>query len=52
MVCGFTMQIDAKDMEDRFASLRNATKAVVFDGGGETPAGLRSAVAKGFGSPP
>ena len=34
-------------MEDRFASLRNATKAAVLDGGAETPAELRRAVARG-----
>jgi hypothetical protein len=34
-------------MEDRFAYLRDATEAAVFDGGGETPPELRRAVAKG-----
>ena len=34
-------------MEDRFADLRNATEAAVFEGGGETASELRRAVAKG-----
>ena len=34
-------------MDDRFASLRNATASAVFDGGGETASELRRAVAKG-----
>ena len=44
---GFTVQLDSKTMDDRFADLRNATEAAVFDGGGETPSELRRAVAKG-----
>ena len=38
-------------MEDRFASLRNATKAAVLDGTGETPSELRRAVATGEAPP-
>ena len=32
-------------MDDRFASFRNATRAAVLDGSGETPSELRRAVA-------
>ena len=38
-------------MDDRFASLRNATEAAVFDGSGETPSELRRALAKGEAPP-
>ena len=38
-------------MDDRFASLRNATAAAVFDGTGETPSDLRRAVATGEAPP-
>ena len=38
-------------MDDRFASLRNATQAAVFDGRGDTPSELRRAVAKGEAPP-
>jgi alkylhydroperoxidase family enzyme len=38
-------------MEDRFASLRNATNAAVLDGTGETPSELRRAVAAGEAPP-
>src|SRR5262245_26274204 len=38
-------------MEDRFAHLRNATQAAVFDGSGKTPSDLRRAVAKGAAPP-
>ncbi len=34
-------------MEDRFVHLRNATKAAVLDGNGQTPSELRRAAAKG-----
>ena len=38
-------------MEDRFASLRNATKAAVLYGDGDTPSELRRAVANGEAPP-
>ena len=38
-------------MEDRFASLRQATASAVFDGDGETSSELRRAVAAGEAPP-
>ena len=51
VACGFALQLDSEHMDDRFASLRNATRAAVLDGRGETPSDLRRAVAKGEAPP-
>lgn len=38
-------------MEDRFASLRNATASALLQGSGATPADLRQAIARGDAPP-
>ena len=50
-LCRYRDGLDSEHMDDRFASLRNATRAAVLDGTGETPSELRRAVATGEAPP-